>query len=240
MTDEFDKTFALTHRPTAARPLAGLTVLMVEDSRFASEAVRLLCLRSGARLRRADSLRAAERHLAVYRPSAIIVDLGLPDGNGLDLIARLHAAEPRIPAILATSGDDAALAQAQGAGADALLAKPLASLGSFQETLLAALPGAYRPAGPRAVAEDRVAPDRIALIEDLARVADVLSNGEDEEKLGYAARFLTGVARTAEDESLERAARELEHRRAAGEPVLSEMAQVAGLLQDRLDRRAVV
>jgi DNA-binding response OmpR family regulator len=70
------------------QPLAGLTILAVEDSRFASEALRLMCLRSDARLRRADSLEQADRHLSVYRPDVVIVDLGLPDGNGADLIRR--------------------------------------------------------------------------------------------------------------------------------------------------------
>ena len=49
--------------PTVNRSLLGLTVLVIEDSNFACEAMRLLCLRSVARIRRADSLRSARQHL---------------------------------------------------------------------------------------------------------------------------------------------------------------------------------
>src|SRR6056297_1044484 len=133
-------------RPTADRPLLGLTVLVVEDSRFASEAMRLLCLRSGARIRRADCIASAQRHLSVYRPTVAIVDLGLPDGSGLDLIAQMHAMQPRVPIILGTSGAEreAAERDSLAAGANGFLPKPIASVAAFQAAILAHLPDDVR------------------------------------------------------------------------------------------------
>ncbi|KMW59583.1 Response regulator [Candidatus Rhodobacter oscarellae] len=225
---------------TASRPLAGMTVLVVEDSRFASEAVRLLCLKSGARIRRADSLRAASRHLAGYAPTVIIVDLGLPDGSGLDLIRDLAAAHNRIPVILATSGDDCGFVEAVEAGADGTLLKPLDSLLDFQNAVLDALPEEIRPEGLRLVSSETIEPDRIALQDDFAHIADILTEADDDETVDYVAQFLQGLARTAQDPDLERAARSLAAHSSDGGSIRSDLARVAGLLQQRIEGRKVI
>lgn len=229
-----------TNAATAAQPLAGVTVLVIEDSRFASEAVRLLCLKSGARIRRADSLMSARRHLNVYLPGVVIVDLGLPDGSGLDLIRRLAQAQPRIPAILATSGDDALLAQAVGAGADGTLTKPIESLAEFQRAVLDHMPEQQRPAGLRVVPSDVVAPDPVAFHDDLAHISEVLNGSDDARTLDYAARFLAGVARSAHDDALEQAADRLARARSGGRAFGADLARVAGMLQERLQARAAI
>jgi CheY-like chemotaxis protein len=239
MTDDLDH-FTGANKPSATRPLAGLTVLVVEDSRFASEAVRLLCLRSGARIRRADCLRSADLHLRVYRPAIVLIDLGLPDGSGLDLIRELAKARPRITVVLATSGDINAESAALEAGADGFLAKPLESLGVFQQMVLGNLPLDLRPSGPRTVPNDEIRPDMIAYLDDMAHVADVMTNTSDDLTLDYIAQFLAGVARSANDGALEAAASVLANHRAAGKPFRSDLARVAGMVQARLENRAAV
>jgi len=233
--DDIDPFEPILPTPTTTRPLLGLTVLAVEDSRFACEAIRLLCLRSGARIRRADSLRSARRHLRVYRPSVVIVDIGLPDGDGTDLIRDLVDVDQRVSVVIATSGQDDLEGPALAAGADAFLHKPIHTLSSFQETILAALPSSRQPAGPRVLSDEVIEPDPIAYQDDIAHIADVLGDFPNERVLDYVAQFLSGVARSAADERMEKAATALAQRRAEGE-----MATVAGLIQDRLSHRIAI
>lgn len=232
--------FPAARPPTAQRPLLGLTVMVVEDSRFACEALRLLCLRSGARIRRADCLKSARRHLQVYRPTVVIVDVGLPDGSGADLIAELTQASPRVAVVLGTSGDDFAEQVAIAAGADGFLPKPVTSLAAFQEIVLSRLPPERQPQGPRMVNEDVVSPDPIALKDDLAHVADVLEGDPDGPTLDYVAQFVGGVARSAGDKPLHSAAKALAAARAAGAGARAQAAQVSGLVQERLMETAAI
>lgn len=232
MPDSLSSLFA-TPAPTAERPLSGVTVLVVEDSRFASEAVRLLCLRSGARIRRADSLKTAERHLKTYRPTVVLVDLGLPDGSGLDLIKSLSSATSRITAILATSGDDSAKEAALAAGADAFLPKPITNLGAFQAAIISTL---HIETGPREIPTDVISPDLLAYLDDLNLISECLDDSAEPKTVAYAAQFLAGVARSAEDTNLANAAVSLSDHMANGTPSAAQIAKLASMVQKRLQQ----
>lgn len=183
-------------------PLAGMMILTVEDSRFASEAMRLLAQRSGARLRRAETLLLAQRHLALYQPDVVIVDLGLPDGSGLDLIAGLARPGAFSGVLLATSGDPANREPALAAGAVAFVEKPIENLAGFQALILRHVAGwPCTTPGPAAP----VRPDRQALRDDLARAAEMLERSGPE-RLPYILTFLRGIARISHDPVLEQAA----------------------------------
>lgn len=201
--------FDLRPQPTAERPLLGLTILVVEDSRYASEAIRLMSLRSGARLRRADCLASAERHLNVYSPTVAIVDLGLPDGSGLDLIRAMAKTKPRIQVILGTSGAEreAAEASVMTCGADGFIAKPVSTIAAYQTAILKHLPDAQRPTGPRAAPIISVDPDPLALREDLSHAMDLLAL--ESPPVNYLRRFLIGLARAVKDQSLEKHAHDM-------------------------------
>lgn len=224
---------SLTATPT--RPMAGVTVLLVEDSRSSSEAVRLLCVRSGARIRRADTMQAAWRHLSVYQPSVAIVDLGLPDGSGIDLIHELVNANTRIPAILGTTADDRLAAKVMETGADGFLLKPIENLAQFQNEVLRALPSEHKKAQLRVVSDDIVGPDDAAKRDDYERVYDLLRDDKAEQNVEYIAQFLTSIACSTYDAELADAAAALADAEgiSAQNAVLSDVGR---LLKERLDR----
>ncbi|MBT8154942.1 response regulator [Epibacterium ulvae] len=238
---EDSELFAAAQRmPTSRRPLLGLTVLVVEDSRFACEAMRLLCLRSGARIRRADCLKSARRHLQAYRPSVVIADLGLPDGSGTELIAECAEVNPRVGVILGTSGDLGRETEALDSGADGYLQKPIATLGQFQAAILRHLPPDWQLRRPTPLSDEAVEPDMLAFQDDLAHAADILSEGDDAKSLDYVAQFVGGVARSIGDQTLADAAITLATARSEGQPLGTATAAMAGLVQDRLEKRVAI
>lgn len=228
MTDDLSK-FIATRPATAERPLLGVTLLLVEDSRFASEAMRLLCLRSGARIRRADCLRSAYRHLATYRPGVVVVDMGLPDGSGAELIREIKAGAHPAPAVLGLSGDPGMEQAALQAGADAFLPKPLESLAMFQQAVLSVLPDTLRPRGLHVVSDETVSPDPLALRDDLTHMAEVLAAAPDGQVLEYALQFLSSVARSSHDDDLELAAEAV-----AGNTSSAALSHLTGMVHERL------
>ncbi len=239
MPDELHDLFHF-RGPVAGRPLTGTTILLVEDSRFACDAMRLLSLRSGARIRRADSLKSAHRHLQCYRPGVAIVDLGLPDGSGIDLIRDLAAGPVRVPAILALSGDTAREGEARAAGADGFLAKPLESLAEFQRAVLTALSG-RGTADLRLIAQTgTVEPDIMALQDDLTHAASVLDQPADARAIAYVARFVAGIGRLARDRDLETAGADLSRAASAGLAPDAAVRALSLLIRSRLRTRAAI
>jgi PAS domain S-box-containing protein len=90
-------------------------ILLVEDN--AGDALLLQEVLSGARcgsfhFRRSDCLAAALREVDRGEIDLVLLDLGLPDGQGLDTFVRMHAAAERLPIIVLSGQDDEVLANA--------------------------------------------------------------------------------------------------------------------------------
>ncbi len=199
----------ITAKRTARRKcLMGVTIMLVEDSLCASEALRLMAVASGARLRRADCLTSARRHLAVFRPNLVMIDLGLPDGDGLELITTIKQSNP-CPSIIAVSGgdiDDWGPA-ATKAGADALLAKPVGGITAFQNCVLSVLPdGEERRQGhiPQPFLKATASTD--AIREDLSNAKELLRVAlatRDPGSMEYASQFVSSIATMLRDNELQ-------------------------------------
>lgn len=111
--------------PRILQPIKVL--LLVEDNqgdaRLLQEMLNQRSL-SGTEVSHVTTMTDAESHLGRHAVDIIVLDLGLPDANGVESIRRAHAAAPRIPLVVLTGSDDEALAaQALQEGAQDYLLK---------------------------------------------------------------------------------------------------------------------
>ncbi len=76
------------------------------------------------KLKHIESISEAEKYLAGHAADIILLDLGLPDAQGLEAVRRIRAAAPRVPLVVLTVSDDESLAaQALQVGAQDYLIK---------------------------------------------------------------------------------------------------------------------
>jgi two-component system KDP operon response regulator KdpE len=102
-------------------------VLVVEDEPGIRTVVRLMLQSAHYRVVEADTAARAEIEARAHRPDLLLVDLGLPDGDGLDVIRRIRAWSPVPIIVLSARTMEAQKVAALDAGADDFVTKPFGS-----------------------------------------------------------------------------------------------------------------
>jgi CheY-like chemotaxis protein/prolyl-tRNA editing enzyme YbaK/EbsC (Cys-tRNA(Pro) deacylase) len=136
--------FTLPHngRPQTPKPP---TVLVVEDERDTNTLFCRLLEKQGFACHGVEEGNKALAFASEMRPSAILLDLMLPDMSGFDVYERLRCAGSlrRPPVVIVSAlGDEAARQRGRQLGADAYLTKPFAP-----EALVSELQAAVADAG---------------------------------------------------------------------------------------------
>ncbi len=127
------------HVPDA---MARAHVLVVDDDVEIRSMLRRVLLAEGFDVDTATNAEDGIRLAAERRPELVVMDIGVPDGDGIDAVARLRDAGRWVPVLMLTAhGDLERRVDSFRAGADDFLAKPF-----HVEELLARLDALLRRA----------------------------------------------------------------------------------------------
>ena len=107
---------------TPGEPLPA--VLLVEDDRHIRRFLRTSLEAGGWRVSEAETIRDGLAEAAAKKPEMVIVDLGLPDGDGVDLIRELRTWLHAPIVVLSARSDERDKVRALDAGADDYIEKP--------------------------------------------------------------------------------------------------------------------
>ena len=102
-------------------------ILVIEDEPGIREALRVVLVREGYRVIEAPTAARAQIEARTHKPDLLIVDLGLPDGDGLDLIRRIRAWSSIPIVVLSARTLEEQKIAALDAGADDFVTKPFSA-----------------------------------------------------------------------------------------------------------------
>ena len=126
-------------RPHAACTMGSVRILIVDDDRSLRDALRRALALGGYEPVLAEGGQDGLTKAATAAPDAIVLDVGMPDIDGLEVCRRLRAAGNRVPILMLTARD-AVEDRIDGldAGADDYLPKPF-DVGELKARLRALL-----------------------------------------------------------------------------------------------------
>lgn len=113
-------------------------VLIVEDEQAIRRFLRAALEGDGLRVYEAETLQRGLLEAATRKPDLIILDLGLPDGDGIDFIRDLRQWSAIPVIVLSARSEESDKIAALDAGADDYLSKPF-GIGELQARLRVAL-----------------------------------------------------------------------------------------------------
>ncbi|MBJ9238760.1 MULTISPECIES: two-component system response regulator KdpE [Citrobacter] len=113
-------------------------VLIVEDEHAIRRFLRTALEADGLRVYEAETLQRGLLEAATRKPDLIILDLGLPDGDGIDFIRDLRQWSAIPVIVLSARSEESDKIAALDAGADDYLSKPF-GIGELQARLRVAL-----------------------------------------------------------------------------------------------------
>ena len=102
-------------------------VLIIEDEPAIRRVLRALLEAEGYRCIEADTAQRAEIEARTHKPDVLLLDLGLPDGDGLGVIRRVRAWSPLPIVVLSARTQEQQKVAALDAGADDYVTKPFSA-----------------------------------------------------------------------------------------------------------------
>src|SRR5271165_2088912 len=102
-------------------------VLTIEDDPAIQKILRILFEANGFRVVAADTAARGEHDVRLHRPDVVVVDLGLPDGDGLNVITAIRAWSPVPVIVLSARTAESQRVVAFEKGADDYVTKPFSA-----------------------------------------------------------------------------------------------------------------